>query len=244
MKPNAITIDFHNTVAQCDEWFELEVRTLPEAFLTWLSRQGSSRFEINGHGDRAREIYREVRLEVQQTGIERDAAECLSILSNELVIDVSREVIDAALVDIFKPALSTTTPMPGAIELVAELHERGHRLAIVSSAAYHPFVEWTLKKFGIADAFQHVITSASCGHYKSSPKIYRIAAASLGADVGDCLHIGDSMRYDVRAAAEVGMKTMYVNWAGSDIAGLTADFVVPDLRTAVEVITRETGIVI
>ena len=37
MSGQAITFDFHNTLATCPEWFELEVRHLPSAFLRWWS---------------------------------------------------------------------------------------------------------------------------------------------------------------------------------------------------------------
>ena len=36
MAGRAITFDFHNTLIHCDPWFELEVRTLPGAFLRWF----------------------------------------------------------------------------------------------------------------------------------------------------------------------------------------------------------------
>ncbi len=35
MNDAAITFDFHNTLAECPEWFELEVRHLPSAYLAW-----------------------------------------------------------------------------------------------------------------------------------------------------------------------------------------------------------------
>ena len=31
----AVTLDFHNTLAQCESWFELEVRGLLPRFLEW-----------------------------------------------------------------------------------------------------------------------------------------------------------------------------------------------------------------
>jgi len=39
MNGQAITFDFHNTLAACPEWFELEVRTLPSSFLNWWADQ-------------------------------------------------------------------------------------------------------------------------------------------------------------------------------------------------------------
>ena len=39
MNGQAITFDFHNTLAACPEWFELEVRRLPSSFLRWWSER-------------------------------------------------------------------------------------------------------------------------------------------------------------------------------------------------------------
>ena len=39
MNGQAITFDFHNTLASCPEWFELEVRHLPSSFLRWWSER-------------------------------------------------------------------------------------------------------------------------------------------------------------------------------------------------------------
>lgn len=237
----AVTIDFHNTIAQCDEWFELEVGKLPSAFLDWLVNQGLTDSRISDRGQVATKMYREIREEVHRSGNERDAADCLAEVCTRLRLDVPAADIDRGLVDIFRPTLNTSEPMPGAIELVNGLASRGYSLAIVSSAAYHEFVEWTLCKFGIRHHFEQIVTSASSGRYKSSPEIYRIAAKSLGVDPAQCLHIGDSLRFDVNSAATTGMRTMFVNWDNRTVQDSCPTSIVSDLFAAARVIQDKTG---
>nr|MBA2290299.1 hypothetical protein [Chloroflexia bacterium] len=51
-----ITFDFHNTVAHCDPWFELEIRTLPAAVLGRLADVNAETLTL-GTFDRATELY-------------------------------------------------------------------------------------------------------------------------------------------------------------------------------------------
>ena len=83
-------------------------------------------------------------------------------------------------------------------------------MGIVSSAVYHPFLEWTLEAFGIRDAFHVVITSASAGFYKSRAELYVHAAELLGATPQRMVHVGDSFRFDVAGASRAGMGTVWL----------------------------------
>ena len=82
---------------------------------------------------------------------------------------------------------------------------------VVSSAIYHPFLESTLERFGILDAFEMVITSASCGYYKSRQEIYHHALDALGIAPGELVHVGDSLKYDVTTAGRLGVRTVWLN---------------------------------
>ncbi len=217
----AVTLDFHNTIACCDSWFELEVFDLVPAFLDWHAGNGGS-IEPHHHSF-GRERYREIRRQVMDSGSERDAAACLVEVLAHLEIVVADADIERGLEAIFRPTVIPAEPMPGVIESVQELRLAGVQLAVVSSAAYHPFLEWTLEAFGIRGCFEHVLTSAECGHYKSTPRIYELAAKLLERDPRDCIHIGDSERFDVISARNAGMRTVLVDWNGQHNGATEAD---------------------
>ena len=86
--------------------------------------------------------------------------------------------------------LAGATPMLGAVEAVREIAQEGVPPGIVSSAVYHPFLEWTLATFGILEAFAVIVTSAS-GSYKSRPELYLHAAEALAAAPERMVHVGD-----------------------------------------------------
>lgn len=205
----AVTIDFHNTLMRCDEWFRLEVFDLVPAFLNWMEAQEQIGFRPDLH-EQGRQRYRELRREVIASGIELDAAECIHRTMDHLSIAVSDSEIDQGLDAIMRPQISDAAPMEGAVALVKALQGRGMPMAVVSSAVYHPYLVWTLETYGMLDAFEQIISSASCGLYKSTPDIYQLAAQTLDAPPSACLHIGDSWRYDVDSAAVAGFSTALV----------------------------------
>ena len=111
----------------------------------------------------------------------------------------------------------------------SDLHDRGCTLAVVSSAIYPPFLEWTLEAFGIRDCFATVVTSAAAGYYKSDPAIYQHALADTGFTPGDAVHIGDSPRWDATTAKEAGMRTILLARGSSDRYRDERDLLPPDL---------------
>ena len=212
----AVTLDFHNTIAKCDEWFDLEVFDLIPAYFAWLeTTYGITTDVAKISAGKAR--YLKLRRRVIDTGIELDAEAAVHDVIKFLDVELPSHSICEALTEIFRPTLTTATPLPGVVSTTRLLRKSGIALAVVSSAAYHPFLEWTLEKFGIADCFDSILTSASTGHYKSSTRIYETALESLGVGASRCVHIGDSERFDVVPAKSIGMKTVMI---GTELTGL------------------------
>jgi FMN phosphatase YigB (HAD superfamily) len=60
-----------------------------------------------------------------------------------------------------------------------------------------------------------VISSASCGYYKSRPEIFHCTAAALGVSTPELVHIGDSFRFDVVAINRLGARTVWLNLTGA-----------------------------
>jgi HAD superfamily hydrolase (TIGR01509 family) len=209
MSRQAISFDFHNTLATCPEWFELEVRHLPSAFLRSWSDRGGRRL-APGVLDEADARYRQLRQEIIEHGNELTAEACLEYVFAAMRLPVSEDDLRSGVEDLMRGALAGAAPIPGAVATVREIHQAGVRIGIVSSAVFHPFLEWTLESFGIRDAFDVVITSASAGFYKSRAELYVHAAELLGATPEQMVHVGDSLRFDVGGASRAGMGTVWL----------------------------------
>ncbi len=236
MDGQAITFDFHNTLAACPEWFELEVRRLPSSFLHWMSERDGQVLapELLEEADSR---YRQLRMEIIDHGNELTAEACLDFVFSAMRLQVSPDDLRLGVEHLMREALTGATPIPGAVETVREIHRAGVPIGIISSAVYHPFLEWTLEAFGIADAFRVIVTSASAGFYKSRPELFEHAAAALGSSAARMVHVGDSLRFDVGGAGRAGMGTVWLR-ANRDAAEEQA--VEPDLTlTTLESAAKE-----
>lgn len=200
-----VTYDFHNTIANCEEWFFLEIRDLPLRTIERLATDALDR-----HAPEAIvATYRELRKAVMASGKEVDAVEGVLRVATAFDIALDRDEVDVTVAKLMHAAADHATPIPGAVEGIRELAAHGITIGIVSSAVYHPFLEWTLDRFGVAEDLGFIMTSASSGYYKSDPEIYRAAMRQAGSDVAHSIHVGDSEKWDVWSAKEAGMRAVW-----------------------------------
>lgn len=201
-----VTYDFHNTIAHCDDWFRLEVHTLPTRVLERADVDALHRIGAETITDR----YQIMRQRVLNTGIETEAIDGLMQVFGELEIDLPRVEIEAHVAELMREAVATASPVDGALESISLLANAGIRIGVVSSAIYHPFLEWTLESFGIADEIEFVVTSANAGIYKSDPRLYQQVIGQAGVTPEQAIHIGDSRRWDVWSPQQAGMRAILV----------------------------------
>ena len=225
----AVTFDFHNTIAQCDEWFDLEVKGLVSAFLQWQSKHRGTIVDPETLWS-ADEAYRLLRQAVQEHGNELTAEECVAAVLDELSLSYDDRDIACGIEQLMRPKVELAEPMPGAVETIHDLAMSEVPLGIVSSAVHHSFLEWTLEQFGISEAFEAVTSSASSGFYKSRAEIYFSALSALNASPERSVHVGDSRRFDVGGAQRAGMRTVWISEKKESHATLPApDLTLPSL---------------
>lgn len=199
-----LTFDFHNTLANCDRWFHLEIRDLPWAVVTHLE------IETDVPRETVDAAYRALRLAVIESGNEIDATTSVVMVLGDLGFDIAVDDIDAAIDALMLLAIEEMEPVPGAADSVRQLHSAGVRMGVVSSAVHHQTLEWILDRMEIRDCFEAVVTSASSGYYKSTPAIYGSALALLGGDLEQSVHVGDSLRWDVATSQKAGMSGVWL----------------------------------
>lgn len=233
----AVTIDFHDTLFICDEWFQLEVHHLVAQFLSWYGRRMGQPVDEETMNE-ATVRYRRLRQAVIEHGEEIDAVSCVLAVTADMGMPVDRTDAECGVAELMRATLPSAYPRTGAVELVHALQAAGVRLGIVSSAVYHPFIEWCLERYHLSGAFSAVVSSASCGVYKSRPGIYQHALALLGAGAEYAIHIGDSYRFDVLGARRAGLKTVWLDKDGAVGKDHMADLVVPDLTGIADDVLR------
>lgn len=122
------------------------------------------------------------------------------------------------------------TPIPGAIELIAQLAQTGLPLGIASSSDLE-LIHAVIDKFHLGSAIGAVASGQEMTRIKPHPDIYLTVAERLGVDPARCCAIEDSTA-GVRSAKAAGMAC--IGFQSPNSPGQRhdlADRVVDDLRT-------------
>ncbi|OAD16810.1 HAD family hydrolase [Achromobacter insolitus] len=97
--------------------------------------------------------------------------------------------------------------LPGALETVRALRERGLQVCVASSST-PPKLETALKLVGLWDEFApHVFSTAQVAHGKPAPDVFLFAARQMRAAILDCVVVEDSVP-GVRAARAARMRAV------------------------------------
>ncbi len=120
---------------------------------------------------------------------------------------------------------SNLKPIDGVVELINSIKENKIRLALASSSPLE-FVETVLKKTGLLEKFEVILSGESFKRGKPEPDIFLAAAKELGKAPSQCVVIEDSA-HGVQAAKSAGMKCIgYINQGSGNQDLSHADFTV------------------
>ncbi|MDD4859115.1 MAG: HAD family phosphatase [Dehalococcoidales bacterium] len=126
--------------------------------------------------------------------------------------NVTDEEIEAIIIDKETTFRSQATKgvkaLPGAIELMKALRERGIKMAVASSAPMEN-IRLVLDVIGIRDYFQALVFGREVKESKPSPLGYLLAAEKLGVKPADCVVVEDAVA-GVTGAKRGGMKCLAV----------------------------------
>jgi putative hydrolase of the HAD superfamily len=99
-------------------------------------------------------------------------------------------------------------PVPGAVETIAALRERGLKTGLITVCSEDVVKLWEETDFhGLFDA---EVFSAAVGLRKPDPRIYRIALEKLGVDAEEAMFVGDGANDELAGAERVGMTAVGV----------------------------------
>lgn len=95
--------------------------------------------------------------------------------------------------------------VPGGLQVIRGLYERGYRLGIISNLiGEHEIPDW-LREDGLAQYFDAVVLSSVCHIRKPAPEIYRIACEEMGLEPGECVSVADNLDRDITGAKTAGI---------------------------------------
>ena len=97
--------------------------------------------------------------------------------------------------------------IPGTIETLEALKDRGFRLAVVSN--HRAWLPEYMAKIGLANFFEAIIVSDIVGFEKPDVRIMEIALNKLGLEAPECLYVGDHP-FDVLCAKKAGLDCVWL----------------------------------
>ncbi|MGM0238278.1 HAD family hydrolase [Enterococcus sp. AZ103] len=83
-------------------------------------------------------------------------------------------------------------PIPGAQDLVRNLHQAGLKLAVASSSSLHE-IKSSLSALQLTDLFQEVVSTEEVPHSKPAPDVYQEAMKRLGVTPEETVGIEDTL---------------------------------------------------
>jgi HAD superfamily hydrolase (TIGR01509 family) len=104
--------------------------------------------------------------------------------------------------ELFRSLLPDRRPLPGAVELLRDLRERGILYGIATSGR-HPEIDLSLEALGVP-AGTVVIDRGDVLRAKPEPDLFLRCQEELGVTANDCYVIGDAV-WDLLAARRAGM---------------------------------------
>ena len=102
-----------------------------------------------------------------------------------------------------------TAPIPGAVDTVKLLKQKGFRLAVVSNAEGQ--VERDLNLAGFDGLLETVVDSHVVGVEKPDPAIFGIALERLGTEASGAVYLGDVPAVDIAGAHAAGIAAVLLD---------------------------------
>jgi 2-haloacid dehalogenase len=182
--------------------------------IDWNAGIRSELARLFGEDDADRRLKRYHELEPQVQSEDpgksyRDVmAEVLKLLAKEQKRRLKKDDRDA-----LGNALPNWRPFPEVPPALAELKQRGWRMALLSNSD-RDFIEASSKRLGVDFAF--AIVASEIGSYKPAPRHWEKFDQEAGADRARHVHIGASIYHDIKPARSLGIMTVWINRLGEE----------------------------
>ena len=136
--------------------------------------------------------------------------------------------LKVALNVFFQDYLNSLELRPFAKKLLKKIAE-SCKLGLVSNFTYAPVVHSSLRKLGIGQFFNVILTSDEVGWRKPHKRIFECILNKLQVNAGETVFIGDSPLEDIKGAHEAGMKTIFVSSQFNSLKNLYESHQKPDM---------------
>lgn len=175
-------------------------------------------------GDQARSLTTEARMSVAAEDLIEGSLARQGLPADPAAVMRIRRAMALPVADRMKP-------LPGAIELLRDIHQLGMRTVITSNTYWRDAESYweDFRLLGMAEHVDEVVTSVDAGHLKPHPAVFEMAQRWSGAPADRCVVIGNREENDVEPALALGMWAILVHPDDPPPVFTRAHAVAPDL---------------
>lgn len=111
---------------------------------------------------------------------------------------------------------SSLKPYPGAIETLESLQGMGVKLALITNGSAEG-QRGKVVRFGLERFFGCIVIEGEFGVGKPDERVYRHALDALATDPEDAWMVGDNLEWEVDVPQGLGLRGIWVDWAGAGL---------------------------
>lgn len=200
----AIFFDFGDTLASTDPTYLIR---LASAFRDCGYNVSDDDFEI---------AYLKIDYEIHKKYLERGTISPLEYrdwffpkLCRHLSLEGETKIIGERIRTAFRGIDYTRSALPGAIQLIELLKDRGLTLAVISNN--DGTTQEKCEEVGIKDYFDVIADSTDLGFVKPDSRIFQFVLEKLNISPSEAVHIGDLYGSDVLGGRNAGLDVIWLN---------------------------------
>jgi putative hydrolase of the HAD superfamily len=125
--------------------------------------------------------------------------------------DIPESTLRTALDKLFAITQTNWTLEEDTLSTLQKLEEDGYRMGLISNAGDDQDVQQLARRFGIAQYFDFILTSAACSYRKPHRRIFELALSNWYFLPSEAVMVGDNLDADVRGAQSVGLFAVWLS---------------------------------
>jgi len=132
------------------------------------------------------------------------------VLNDKGYGDVPERTLRNALDQLFAITQKNWVLEDDALLTLEKLEQDGYRMGLISNAGDDQDVQQLASRFGIAQYFDFILTSAACSYRKPHPRIFELALSNWYFLPSEAVMVGDNLDADIRGAKSVGLFAVWI----------------------------------